>query len=528
MQTNLRQLDVAGDAAGCGCGCSHGLTRRGFLGNVGGATLLGGATLMLASRAPAAAAGHVTLTGQRLPTGKPLRVLPLLTYDCPQRQDKTSWRNYGGIQTAEVAAQEAKRIQAELEQLAQSLEFPLEILPVSLVADPAQLAAAGAIDCDVRLVFAAGGFWMYELAKAGPPLIVFVRHRTEPHYLWYEIAHWRLLRANGDEMSLPQMTVEDVVVDDPQELGWRLRALYGLKNARGTKMLAIGGLVAYSQPGQECGPPCARDVWGYELETLPYETFAARLQQARADQQVLQEIERQTDALLSQPNVTLQTDRQAVFNTFLALHVTRGFLEETGATNFGFGHCMGRDVIGMLDTPPCLLLALANDEGYTAYCHTDLTHTLPGVLMRWIASRPSFVCNSHFPHDGLFTVAHCAAPRRMNGRDLEPAAIMTHYESDFGAATKVEYTKGQVVTVVVPNLRCTKWQGFRGTIIDTPSRPACRSQMDIQIDGDWRGLQAHLEGFHTQVCYGDYLREIGYALRKLGHLEWQNFSAVTG
>jgi hypothetical protein len=155
-----------------------------------------------------------------------------------------------------------------------------------------------------------------------------------------------------------------------------------------------------------------------------------------------------------------------------------------------------------------------------------LTHTLPGVLMRWIANKPTFVCNSHFPHDGLFTVAHCAAPRKMNGKDFEPAAIMTHFESDYGAATKVEYTKGQTVTVVIPNLRCTKWQGFRGTIIDCPSRPACRSQIEIRIDGDWQALQASLEGFHTQVCYGDYLREIGYALHKLGHVEWQNFSPL--
>ena len=169
---------------------------------------------------------------------------------------------------------------------------------------------------------------------------------------------------------------------------------------------------------------------------------------------------------------------------------------------------------------------MANDEGLTAYCHTDLTHTLPGVLLRWIANKPTFVCNSHFPHDGLFTVAHCAAPRKMNGKDFEPTTIMTHFESDYGAATKVEYTKGQTLTVVIPNLRCTKWQGFRGTVVDSPSRPACRSQIDIQIDGDWRGLQAAMEGFHCQVCYGDYLREVGYALKKLGHVEWQNFSPV--
>ena len=156
-------------------------------------------------------------------------------------------------------------------------------------------------------------------------------------------------------------------------------------------------------------------------------------------------------------------------------------------------------MIGLLDTPPCLVLALANDEGYTAYCHTDLTHTLPGVLLRWIAGKPTFVCNSHFPHDGIFTVAHCAAPRKMNGKDYEPADIMTHYESDYGAATKVQYTKGQTVTVIVPALDCTKWQGFRGKIRRLASRPACRSQMDIQIDGDWRQLLTDQVGFHAQV-----------------------------
>jgi L-fucose isomerase-like protein len=180
----------------------------------------------------------------------------------------------------------------------------------------------------------------------------------------------------------------------------------------------------------------------------------------------------------------------------------------------------------MLDTPPCLALSLANDAGYTAYCHTDLSHTFPGVLMRWIAGRPTFVCNSHFPHDGLFTVAHCAAPRKMNGRDYEPAVLMTHYESDYGAACRVEYPKGQTVTVVIPNLRCTKWQAFRGTIVESPSFPACRSQMEIAVDGDWRRLATEMEGFHTQIIYGDYLREIGYALKKLGKLEWQCYSTT--
>jgi hypothetical protein len=115
----------------------------------------------------------------------------------------------------------------------------------------------------------------------------------------------------------------------------------------------------------------------------------------------------------------------------------------------------------------------------------------------------------------------------MNGKDYEPTRIMTHFESDYGAATRVQYTKGQVVTAIVPNLRCTRWQGFRGKVVDCPNNPACRSQMDIAIDGDWKKLLAQMEGFHTQVCYGDYLREVGYALKKLKKIEWSNYSETS-
>ncbi len=48
----------------------------------------------------------------------------------------------------------------------------------------------------------------------------------------------------------------------------------------------------------------------------------------------------------------------------------------------------------------------------------------------------------------------------MNGRNFEPATIMTHSESDYGAACRTHYTKDQVVTAVVPNLACNKWQGY--------------------------------------------------------------------
>jgi L-fucose isomerase-like protein len=494
-------------------------SRRGFLQTVGYGAL--GAALV----GPAANAADAAETA--FPRGAPLRVKPALTYQFWERREKTSWRSYGALQTKAEVNEEVQRIGDELKKLSAQAEFPIEVLPVARVASDRQAKKVADADCDVILIYGAGGFGMsamLTLVGSKAPKVMFLRHKSGPHYLWYEIAHWRLLRNNGDTFELPDMDVDDIVVDDYDEMLWRLRALYGLKNARGTKMLAIGGLAAYSEPAQKLGPTHAREVWDYEIEIVSEKEFDRRLQKARADEEAVRAAERQTAELIAQPGITLQTERKFVLNSFLALGVVKELMKETGASNFGFAHCMGHKVISMLDTPPCLILSLANDSGYTAYCHTDLSHTLPGVLLRWTASRPTFVCNSHFPHHSTFTVAHCAAPRMMNGKDFEPTRIMTHFESDYGAATKVQYTKGQVVTVIIPNLHCTKWQGFRGKVLDSPSNPACRSQMDIEIEGNWRKLLANMQGFHTQVCYGDYLREVGYAVKKLRKIEWENFS----
>jgi len=48
--------------------------------------------------------------------------------------------------------------------------------------------------------------------------------------------------------------------------------------------------------------------------------------------------------------------------------------------------------------------------------------------------------------------------------------------------------------------------------------------MDVEIQGDWRRLLREMEGFHAVVVYGDYLREIGYALKKL-KIGWENYTA---
>jgi hypothetical protein len=112
----------------------------------------------------------------------------------------------------------------------------------------------------------------------------------------------------------------------------------------------------------------------------------------------------------------------------------------------------------------------------------------------------------------------------MDGQHLEPVKILTHFESDYGAAPKVEMKRGQIITVVDPDFDSKQHLGFEGEIIDNPFLDICRTQIDVRIKGSVDTLNEQTRGFHWNVCYGNYLKEYGYALRKLG-MNWVNLSA---
>jgi hypothetical protein len=146
-----------------------------------------------------------------------------------------------------------------------------------------------------------------------------------------------------------------------------------------------------------------------------------------------------------------------------------------------------------------------------------------GMLLRHISGKPVFLHNSTFPHNGLVTCAHCTGPRRMNGSRYEPARVVTHFESDYGAAPKVEMPIGQEVSFIDPEYATGRWVGMKGTVEGNPSYEICRSQQDVRIHGQWKKLLSEVRDSHWVMVYGDYLREIGVAAPRIG-IAWENFS----
>ena len=83
---------------------------------------------------------------------------------------------------------------------------------------------------------------------------------------------------------------------------------------------------------------------------------------------------------------------------------------------------------------------------------------------------------------------------------------------------------GQEITVIDPDFDFKQWLGFKGEIVDNPFLDICRSQIDVKINGSTKTLNAETKGFHWMASYGDYLKETGYALNKIG-INWLDISA---
>jgi L-fucose isomerase-like protein len=523
------------------------ITRRSFMACTG-AVALGGAMGLAAETSHVPARSNPSLR-------KPLRMQPVLVYKIAQRRQAMSWRTWSGLITEAHADEERNRIRAELQALAAKSDFPLEVLPLVSVRNPEEAKQVAAADHDGVILYHAtdtgtpyGGIsTLMALLDSNKLNVEFTRHRSGPAYRGYIFSHPQLLRQRTDEFQKPgNLSVEDVVVDEYDELLWRLRALSGVKEIRNKRIVCIGGPAGWGAAGREA-PARARQQWGLEYITVSHQELGARIQAAMAQTQRVQRCRSEARAYLETPGVTLLPLQEELTTAELlagkgreaTLDAMRGFverafvltevfldlLEEHKTNAITVAECMTA-ILPIAQTTACLTLTLLNDSGYLAFCESDFVAIPAGLLLHGVSGKPVFFCNPTFPHRNLMTFAHCTAPRRMDGKKLEPVFIRTHFESDFGAAPRVAMRRGQELTAIVSNFAGKRWVGFRGRVLDHPTLDICTTQLDVAIDGDGVRLAREMGGFHWMLCYGDYLRETGYALKKAG-VEWLNVSEKT-
>lgn len=498
---------------------SGGVNRRQFMAGAGGV-----AAGSLALSAISATSVHAGSEPNRFPIIKiPLKVQPVLVCTIYNRREGTSWRPWGGVKTETDMADEQKQIQEELAELNKTAAFPMEILPLVTLANPDQAKKVASGDHDVLLMYAAtcDGGTLEALTDPKKWTLMFLRHRTGRVYLWYEIVHNRYLRKTVDDFGQPGMTPKDVVVDRYDELEWRLRSLYALKNTFGKKIIAVGGPSGWGEGGQ-IAPDRTRELWKMELIDESYDDLGKRLIKARQNNALVKRCENDAEQYLKQRGITLDTSKDFVSKAFLLTEVFHDLMAEAKTDAITINECMGT-IMQVSETTACMPLSFINDDGYLAFCESDFVVIPSGILLHYLSNKPVFLNDPTYPHDNLVTLAHCTAPRKMDGEHYEPTKVLTHFESDWGAAPKVEMKLGQKITVIDPDFASKRWLGFEGEIVDNPFLDICRSQIDVEINGDCDKLNEETRGFHWMVCYGNYLKETGYALQKAG-VDWMNLT----
>ena len=360
--------------------CRHCMDRREFLGVT--AAITAGAAMGVQTLAGAVEPGwREDLWDPDRPflkIGKPLRVQPVLMYAVSTRREMASWKSWGGVQTEAAVNEEAGRIATELNGLAARAEFPMEVLPVARVTSPEEAAMAHAGESDVTIVYPATG--SSSLLDAAIPKrggLIFVRHASGPVYYWYEALSVRQLKTDKDAPDCgKRVSVHDVVVDDMDELLWRLRTLFAVKNFIGARVVAMGGPQGKYA---EDAPAFARERFKLDIVDASYDDLGKRIASVFADPKKMELAGRWADRYLALPQTTLETDRGFVVNAFALYGIFRDVLNEADAQLFTINQCMST-ILPLSKTTACLTLGLLNDEGLAAFCESDFVVVPAGIF----------------------------------------------------------------------------------------------------------------------------------------------------
>ena len=132
------------------------------------------------------------------------------------------------------------------------------------------------------------------------------------------------------------------------------------------------------------------------------------------------------------------------------------------------------------------------------------------IPSRWIA------CAAALP---LLFVASGCGEETFDTADMQKQVAKT-LKSTYGDVSvkcpdDISAKKGTKVTNIIPDFASAKWIGLAGEVADAPFLPICRSQIEMAYQVDDLKVAQNMPGFHWMTIYGDYLREVGYALKRV-------------
>lgn len=200
--------------------------------------------------------------------------------------------------------------------------------------------------------------------------------------------------------------------------------------------------------------------------------------------------------------------RDAIPRVEKLYYVFKELIEENQVTAFTV-NCLASIVHTGINGTACYALSKLNDSGIVAACESDITTLLAMMITSFASNRPVFMLNPYlFPADNKLFVSHCSCPTLHSyeeGSKQDPLNLYNYFEIDsMGCGIQVMREPGDVTIVGLAHNSIDRMVIVKGRMVRNTSFASCRTQMEIEIDGDIQDLANNYQGRHWALVYGDY------------------------
>jgi len=164
------------------------------------------------------------------------------------------------------------------------------------------------------------------------------------------------------------------------------------------------------------------------------------------------------------------------------------------------------DLIGRINSTPCLALAMFNARGVPAACEGEMTSLVGMMVLRRFFDEPAFMGNIADYGDDYILLAHCTAPLWRN------YLLRSHFESGIGVGVDAEMPEGDAVLF--------KLRGRKAVVAPVEvvgqehAEFRCRTQVRLRLK-DAREFVDGTAGNHHLLAYVD-AEELAELLSELG------------
>ena len=187
--------------------------------------------------------------------------------------------------------------------------------------------------------------------------------------------------------------------------------------------------------------------------------------------------------------------------------ILKSLIEKKKANAFTI-NCLASVIHTNLNVTPCYALSRLNDEGIVSACEADATTLLNMLITVYSSQAPGFMINPYlFPEDNRLFVSHCTSPRLHSYKEKkkDDYNIYSYFEyPNLSFGLQVLKKPGVVTITGLSHNMLDKMLIIKGRIVRNTNFATCRTQIELEVEGEIKEITENYQGRHWILVYGDH------------------------